>query len=100
MALKPDSARFTLVWTESFARTARKFLRRHPELEGILADVLRQLETDPNSPRLRLHPLRGRHKGKHAVSVTYEYRIVLILRLTAGEVVLLDVGTHDEVYRD
>ena len=99
MASKPDSVRFTLVWTETFVRTARKFLRRHPDLLGMFGDVLRQLELDPHAPRLRLHPLKGRHKGKHAASLTYEYRIVLILRLTAKEIVLLDVGTHDEVYR-
>lgn len=99
MVLKPDSVRFTLVWTETFARTARKFLRRHPGLEGIFEDVLRQLETDPHALRLRLHPLKGQDKGKHAVSLTYDYRVVLILRLMAREIVLLDVGTHDEVYR-
>ena len=99
MALKPGSVLFTLVWTETFARTARRFLRRHPDLEGIFEDVLRQLETDPHAPRLRLHPLKGRHKDKHAARLAYEYRIVLILRLTAKEIMLLDVGTHDEVYR-
>lgn len=40
------------------------------------------------------------YKGKHAVSLTYEYRCLLILRLTAKEIVLLDVGTHDDVYRE
>ena len=90
--------RIALIWTESFSRIACKFLRRHPDLEGIFEDVIRQLETDPRAPRLRLHPLQGKHRGKHAVTLTYEYRIVLILRLTANEVVLLDVGTHDEVY--
>lgn len=99
MDVKPNSARFTLVWTETFSRTSRKFLRRHPGLEGIFENVLRQLETDPYAPRLRMHPLKGRHRGKHAASLTYDYRIVLVLRLTAKEIVLLDVGAHDEVYR-
>ncbi|TAN38016.1 MAG: plasmid stabilization protein [Verrucomicrobia bacterium] len=90
--------RFGLVWTESFARTARKFLRRHPDLVGLFEDVLKQLETDPHAPRLRLHPLQGKHRGKQAVSLTYQYRIALILRITAKEIVLLDVGSHDEVY--
>ncbi len=93
------STRFALVWTESFARTARKFLRRHPEMAGLFEDVIRQLEADPRAPRLRLHPLRGKHAGTCAVSLTYEYRIVLIMRITAKEIVLLDVGSHDEVYR-
>ena len=98
MTSKAPSPQFSLVWTATFVRTARKFLRRHPDLEGIFADVLRQLEDDPFVPRLRLHPLQGAHKGKHAVSLTYEHRIVLILRFTAKEVVLLDVGMHDQVY--
>ena len=94
--LRPKCA---LVWTETFVRTARKFLRRRPELAGLFEEVLRQLETDPRSPRLRLHPLHGRHQGKHAARLTYEYRIVLILQVTAHEILLLDVGSHDEVYR-
>jgi len=91
--------RFVLVWTATFVRTARKFLKRHPHLRGIFEDVLKQLELDPRTPRLRLHALRGPYQGTHAVSLTYEYRIVVILRLAENEVVLLDVGTHDEVYR-
>lgn len=91
---------FALVWTHTFARTAHKFLRSHPDLAGIFEDILHQLETDPHAPRLRLHPLGGKHRGKHAVRITYEHRIVLILRITAHEIILLDVGTHDSVYRD
>lgn len=92
-------AKYVLLWTETFVRTARKFLRRHPDLTGQFEEVLRQLERDPRDPRLRLHALHGRHEGKYAVRLTYEYRIVLILRITAREVLLLDVGSHDEVYR-
>jgi len=89
---------YTLVWTPSFLRTARRFVRRHPSLRGLLEDVLRQLERDPRSPRLRFHALRGTHAGRHAVSLTYEHRIVFVLVVRRREVVLLDVGTHDEVY--
>ena len=49
---------FTLVWTDTFVRTARKFLRRHPELAGIFRDVLSLLEIDPTTPRLHIHPLQ------------------------------------------
>jgi len=31
--------------------------------------------------------------------LTYSHRIVLILALNEGEIVLLDVGTHDQTYR-
>jgi len=89
----------TLAWTPTFTRTARRFLRRHPEVRGEFETVLRHLEDNPNHPSLRLHPLQGNHRGKHAVSLTYSYRIVLVLVLVKAEVVLLDVGTHDDVYR-
>jgi len=94
-----EAQRYALVWTATFARTARKFLRRHPELAGIFRDAIEQLETDPDAPRLRRHPLQGRHAGKFSARLTYEHRIVFLLRVREREVVLLDIGSHDEVYR-
>jgi mRNA-degrading endonuclease YafQ of YafQ-DinJ toxin-antitoxin module len=88
-----------LIRTETFLRTARKFLRKHPELVGQFEDIVKQLEKDPHAPRLRLHKLSGKHKDKQAVSLTYNYRIVLTLKITEKEVVLLDIGSHDDVYR-
>lgn len=35
----------------------------------------------------------------HAVSVSYEYRITLSLRVTEREIYLLDIGSHADVYR-
>ncbi len=88
-----------LVWTNTFVRTAKRFLKRNPDLRGEFERVLRQLEDDPSNPKLRLHPLKGKLAGKHAVSLTYSHRIVLTLLLEKGEIVLLDIGTHDQVYR-
>jgi mRNA-degrading endonuclease YafQ of YafQ-DinJ toxin-antitoxin module len=33
-----------------------------------------------------------------AVSLTYSYRITLTLQITENEILLLDIGSHDEVY--
>ena len=90
---------YTLVWTDTFKRTARKFLARHRDLQEVFSLVLHKLEQDPNDPELRLHPLGGRLLGKHAVRLTYSYRIVLRLEFVADEIILLDIGSHDEVYR-
>ena len=35
----------------------------------------------------------------HAISVTYSHRIILTLLVSECEITLLDIGTHDEVYR-
>ena len=89
-----------LVWMPTFIRTARKLLRKNPALRPEFQVVVEQLEADPFHPRLRLHPLKGNLQGKHAASVTYSHRLVLLLRLEQHEIILLDVGSHDEVYRD
>lgn len=88
-----------LVWTSTFTRTAKRFLKKNPHLRGEFKRTLHQLEEDPSHPKLRLHPLKGKLAGKHAVSLTYSHRIVLILVLDEHEIILLDVGTHDQAYR-
>ena len=90
---------YTLVWTAAFTHSAERFVQRHPESRGRLAAILRDLESDPFQPRLRYHPLSGRLKGFQAVSVTYEYRNVLRIEVTDQEIILLDIGSHEEVHR-
>ena len=50
------------------------------QIREIFEGVLSQLEVNPASPRLRLHPLHGQHRGKHPVRLTGEHRIVIVLR--------------------
>ncbi|MBF0196142.1 MAG: plasmid stabilization protein [Planctomycetes bacterium] len=100
MSSQDETRSYELVWTDTFTRTARKYLRKHPNLRGIFKDILSQLEIDPSAPRLRMHRLKGKHRNKHSVRLTYSDRIILFLKLTEKEIILLDVGTHDEVYRD
>ena len=90
---------FTLKWTDHFSRAAKKFIKFHPDQRGRLANLLRDLEQDPYPPHLRLHPLKGKLKGIQAISLTHSYRITLIIMVTEQEIILLDIGSHDEVYR-
>ena len=90
---------FALVTSHSFERQLTKFIKHHPELKGIIADIFRRLEKDPFQKALRLHALQGQLDGLFAVRLTYKYRITLIIRLEKEEIILLDIGSHDEVYR-
>ena len=89
---------WTLATTAFFDRRARKFLTKHPDLRPRFAETLAQLATDPFEPSLRLHPLTGKLQGMQAVSLTYSYRITLTVQVTEHEILLLDIGSHDEVY--
>jgi addiction module RelE/StbE family toxin len=90
---------YTLVWTAYFTRAARKFVGRHPDLKKRLAEVLRDLEKNPLHPRLHYHKLSGKLEGIQAVSLAGKYRLTLKIVITDKEVILLDIGSHDEVYR-
>jgi len=90
---------YSLVATAAFERRLARFRRLHPELRTRLARLLRDLEVDPFQPHLRLHALQGELAGLHAVRLTRSQRLTLTLRLSEQEIVLLDIGTHDEVYR-
>ncbi|MDA8242073.1 MAG: type II toxin-antitoxin system mRNA interferase toxin, RelE/StbE family [Nitrospiraceae bacterium] len=90
---------YTLVWTAHFTRAAKKFAKRHPELRKKVAAVLRDLEEDPFQPHLEYHNLGGKYKGIQAISITDNYRISMTIKITAKEILLIDIGPHDEVYR-
>ena len=89
---------YRLSWTAAFTRAFRRFMRRHPNLDNQVADVLKRLQTNPFEPSLRLHSLSGNLSGKQAVSITYAYRIVLCVEIVDKEIILYNIGTHDEVY--
>ena len=90
---------YALVWTPRFTRAAEKFTKRHGGLKKKFADILRDLEHDPFQPLLKYHHLGGKLKGIQAVSLTDSYRITLTVVVSDKEIILLDVGSHDEVYR-
>jgi mRNA-degrading endonuclease RelE of RelBE toxin-antitoxin system len=87
---------YAIVTPDQFLRQARKFFRKHPALK---AQVIQDLQNDAFNPQLALRPLSGKLAGLYAIRLTYSYRITLTLMVSEKEVVLLDIGTHDEVYR-
>lgn len=89
---------YSLVFTESYERIEKRFLRRHPEMLERYRRTLALLEIDPLHPSLRLHALQGRLSGLHAVSINLQYRITLELELRGQEIILVSVGSHGEVY--
>jgi len=90
---------YKLIFTETYLRREKKFLKQHPELIERYKKVLRLLELNPSHPSLRLHKLSGKFKDKYSVSVTMSFRIIITFAITEKGVVLLDIGSHDEVYR-
>ena len=88
---------WTLTTTAFFDRRVRKFLTKRPDLRPRFIETIGQLSAAPFQPGLRLHPLTDKLQGMQAVSLTYSYRITLTLQITEHEILLIDIGSHDEV---
>ena len=88
---------YTIATPQQFLHQARKVFKKHPDLKPRFARMVSDLQNDPFQPCLALHPLGGKLAGCHAVNLTYVYRITLTLLITEKEIILLDIGSHDEV---
>jgi mRNA-degrading endonuclease YafQ of YafQ-DinJ toxin-antitoxin module len=87
-----------LIKTSQYERNEKKFFKQHKDLFVRYAEVLKQLQIDPFHSSLRIHKLKGDLSKYHSCSLTYEYRIVLILKIVDEEIILVNIGSHDEVY--
>ena len=91
--------RYRLVFTAQYLRRAARFLQRHPDLVRQYQKTLELLEANPLHPSLRLHALGGRLRGIHSVSINLSYRITIELEIRRHEIVPINVGDHESVYR-
>lgn len=82
--------------TPRFERRLGRFIGDHPDLERAVEEAMLLIAAD-DSGSLRTHALKGVLKGCRVARISYEYRIVFVLK--KGSVCFIDVGTHDDVYR-
>lgn len=93
MPEQPAQRRIRLTPTARFARRAKKL---PVEQQRALARALRLFQDDPGDPRLDTHKLSGPLAGLWAFSFGYDARVVF--EWDGAVAVLLNVGSHDEVY--
>ena len=89
---------YRILYPDSYVKRAKKFLKKHPEIHSQYEKTLELLEINPQHPSIRLHGLRGRLEGLSSVSINMSYRIVLELIIRDDDIILIDVGNHDQVY--
>jgi len=87
-----------LVWDAGFKRAFKKRISQDPLLKQRFWDALELFVSDPFTHELRTHPLTGRLHGYHAFSVDFDCRVVFLFLKGQTKVLLIDIGTHDEVY--
>lgn len=80
----------------------KKFRKRLDKLSTAIQDkvndTIERFIEDPFDPSLHNHALRGRQLGRRAISVTGDIRIIFEEYNNYMFVLMLDVGTHNQVY--
>jgi len=89
---------YKLIYPECYIRRARKFIKRHPEPISQYQKTLELLEINPHHHLLRIHPLKGKLAGLHSISINISSRISLEMEISEWEIILVNIGTHEEVY--
>ncbi|MDH5717844.1 MAG: type II toxin-antitoxin system RelE/ParE family toxin [Spirochaetia bacterium] len=87
-----------LIYTETYIKKAAKFAKKHPDLLKQYEKTLLLLEKNPYHPSLRLHKLEGRLSELYSVSINIMYRITIDFIIEEDNIILINVGKHDEVY--
>ena len=88
-----------IIWDENFKRIYKKWGKKHPDLVDSFRDKLELFANDPFHPSLKTHSLSGVLKGLWSSRISYEYRLIFkFLDKKKKKVLLIDIGTHDEVY--
>ena len=90
---------YVLIFTEQYNRRAARFLKRHPEIRETYRKTLLLLQANPHHPSLRLHALAGKLAGLHSVSNNLSYRITMEFIIRERQIVPINVGDHEAVYR-
>ena len=87
-----------ILYTDSYLKRARKFIKKHPDLISQYGKTLKILEINPYHPSLRLHKLHGKLSELYSVSINISYRISIIFLIKDDKVIPIDLGSYDEVY--
>ena len=90
-----------LVLTPKFKRSFKKFVKRNSSLETKIIQILQLMKEDVFATQLSTHSLQGKLSGLKACSCGYDCRILFTVETSQDQtelIVLLDIGTHSEVY--
>ncbi len=77
----------------------KAFLKIPPKIREKVKELIEVFQENPHNPELDNHALHGKQKGQRSISVGGDMRIIFVEENNYETVVLLNVGTHNQVYK-
>jgi len=90
---------YEFIITDEYKKRLKKFFKRHPDMIIRYEKAITILEIDPFHPSLRIHKLKGNLEEYFSVSINMEYRIVIDFIVKNREIIPIDVGSYNDVYK-
>lgn len=76
----------------------KHFKKLTDKLQNKVIAIIEVFRKNPFDPVLKNHPLKGELNGTRAISVAGDIRIVFEEHDSYVLVIMLDIGTHNQVY--
>ena len=86
-----------IVWDNGFKRSYKKRIKNFSKIQKKFQSAIALFAEDPFQPKLRTHKLSGELEDIWAFYVDYDCRVIFEF-LDEMTVLLIDIGSHDEVY--
>lgn len=84
--------------SDEYQKRVVKFIKSHRDMADRYEKTIRILKENPFHPSLRLHKLKGNMREYYSISINIEYRIIMDFIIVDEVIILLDIGSHDDVY--
>ena len=89
---------YEIKFDDSYEKKAIKFFKKHKNIYPQYEKTIELLEYNPQHPSLRLHKLQGKMCHLSSVSINMKYRVIIDFIMIDDVIILVDIGSHDEVY--
>jgi len=83
-------------FSSCFKGKYKKLIAKQPKVRALFETALALLMKNFKEPSLKTHKLSGKLKDCWAFYLTYDLRV--IFERKKDTIILLNIGTHDEVY--
>jgi addiction module RelE/StbE family toxin len=83
-------------FSNPFKKSFKKTVSKNTDIAFVVMQKLFIMSQDINHPSLKLHKLKGELNNYYAISIEYDLRI--ILEISNDKIILINIGSHDEVY--
>jgi len=85
-------------FSDSYEKKVIKFLKKHKDIYPQYKKTIELLQHNPQHSSLRIHKLQGKMNKYSSVSINMKYRIVIDFIIVDDVIILVDIGSHDDVY--